>query len=412
MTKSIFIRFRRTQLCSLMAALLALAAGCESGGLHGIKTRGIYTTPLTWDFGPEAIFREPNTILIQKNHFGTNEIPVAVIQGYEGFQMRFELVDLNDGKVLESKDAFEPQWSFLFERLTIQKSGNYEVRLLFGRKLFDAYRFSVEREQFTKNGKPDNDAIIARLSPLIAQDSKNPQLYMVRAAAYQGKGELSSAIADCDKAIQFDPHTARPFLLRAALFYDVSNWDGAFSDFNKYISSRPKDPSGFYIRASTSERRGNFAKASEDYQQALRIYPKGSRGTNTLIADRINLQPEVPGFVWAFHVTAYDQVCNSLAWLLATCPEAKLRDGKKSVELATQVCESNDWKSGMFIDTLAAAYAETGDFDSAIKFENKALQLAASSSKESEGDQHRLSLYEQHQPYREAAAGHERQFAN
>ena len=58
-------------------------------------------------------------------------------------------------------------------------------------------------------------------------------------------------------------------------------------------------------------------------------------------------------------------VLNNLAWLLATAPEDKLRDGKRAVTLATQACELTDYKEDYILSTLAAAYAETGDFDNA-----------------------------------------------
>ena len=53
---------------------------------------------------------------------------------------------------------------------------------------------------------------------------------------------------------------------------------------------------------------------------------------------------------------------NGRAWMWATCPNAKYRDGRKAVESATKACELTDWDEAGIIDTLAAAYAELGDF--------------------------------------------------
>ena len=94
-------------------------------------------------------------------------------------------------------------------------------------------------------------------------------------------------------------------------------------------------------------------------------------------------------------------VLNNLAWLLATAPEDKLRDGKRAVTLATQACELTDYKEAYILSTLAAAYAETGDFDNAVKWSSKAVELGKD-KEHADALKKELASYQAHKPWREA----------
>ncbi len=94
--------------------------------------------------------------------------------------------------------------------------------------------------------------------------------------------------------------------------------------------------------------------------------------------------------------------CNNIAWALATNQNTKLRDGEIAVEFATKACELTEWKNASFIDTLAAACAESSDFDAAVKWQTKAIELS-SNEKEKEDLGARLKLYQDKQPFHSAS---------
>lgn len=95
------------------------------------------------------------------------------------------------------------------------------------------------------------------------------------------------------------------------------------------------------------------------------------------------------------------QLRNFLAWLLATCPDATVRDGARAIVLARRACESDGWKTAAYIDTLAAAYAETGDFKEAENWMLKALEK--STGKEPDALRQHLESFRAGKPWREPA---------
>ena len=97
---------------------------------------------------------------------------------------------------------------------------------------------------------------------------------------------------------------------------------------------------------------------------------------------------------------------NNLAWLLATCPQASLRNGAEAVEHAEQANRLSGGKQPDVLDTLAAAYAEAGQFPEAVTSACKALELARQQNKRALVDALRahIALYEAGKPYHQTPA--------
>ena len=144
--------------------------------------------------------------------------------------------------------------------------------------------------------------------------------------------------------------------------------DGAIASFNEAMRLDPKSATAVGSRGDAWNRKGEAGKAIKDFREAIRLHPK------------------------------FTAAHNNLAWSLATCPKAELRDGKKAVEHAQRACELDGWQSADCLDTLAAAYAEAGDFDNAIATQKTVIQRQVS-----EPAKNRLALYQQHKAYRDAA---------
>jgi serine/threonine-protein kinase len=143
--------------------------------------------------------------------------------------------------------------------------------------------------------------------------------------------------------------------------------DGAAADFDVARRLEPRGSSDYYCRGWAWSRKSDHVRAIADFNEATRRDP-----TN-----------------W--------EAQRARAWTWATCPDPNCRDGKKAVESATKECERTNWDDSAALDILAAASAEAGDFDAAVKWQSKANAMYSDALATSEA---RLRLYQAKTPYR------------
>lgn len=148
-----------------------------------------------------------------------------------------------------------------------------------------------------------------------------------------------------------------------------------------------------------------FEKAAALYTAALKMRPDPVNAA-MLYMERGAVHAE-----WKRHgaaVADYDRASrlrpreawlhNDAAWLRATSPDPAVRNGKMAVRQATRACELTAWKDSDELDTLAAAYAEVGDFDAALRWQKEAIARAPLAQRTKM--HRRLSLYQNRTPYR------------
>ncbi len=98
----------------------------------------------------------------------------------------------------------------------------------------------------------------------------------------------------------------------------------------------------------------------------------------------------------------YSGILNNLSWVLATSPDDKVRDGNRALELGLKACEQTDYEKPHILSTLAAAYGELGQFDKAIQWSEKAVELGRKEGNEQvEQLEEELKSYRAKKPWRE-----------
>jgi len=285
---------------------------------------------------------------------------------------------------------------------------------------------------------PVEDAV-AYFSEQIAANPKNLLAYAHRAAALVWKGDIDAALQDYDEAIRLNPKAAPAWNNRGAAWFTKRDFDRAISDFNKAIELDPKYVEAYNYRGGALHSKKEFDKAIGDFNKAIELEPKfveayANRATLWLdknepdkaIKDYDEVIRLDPSYIEAFNnrgvawrqkkqfdkaLRDYDAALqidpksipalNSKAWLLATCPDAKFRDGKKAVEVARQACELTEWKNNQCLDTLAGAYAEAGQFDEAVKWMTKALEDQEYAKQAGDMGRKLLEQYKQKKPFRD-----------
>jgi tetratricopeptide (TPR) repeat protein len=154
---------------------------------------------------------------------------------------------------------------------------------------------------------------------------------------------------------------------------------------------------------------GRAADALAEFDAALRIDPQlpihGLKSTALVALGRYG---DAAAALRAGMAVAPGQLDlqRRLAWLLATCPEGSVRSGVEAVGLAEEVLALSG-ESAVVLDTLAAAYAEAGRFDDAVKAAERAYRLETTENRESAIEE-RLASFRRGMPYREEPAGEPR----
>ena len=264
--------------------------------------------------------------------------------------------------------------------------------------------------------------------------------YVLRAKVYEQKEDFQNAVDDLSKALELQPDDHRPLLDRARVHYLANDLPKARADVDLALQKNPASGPARLLRSIISEAQQRYRDAITDLElllsdrpdnlelqlQLARLLMRDDRPRKAI--KTLTYIVETDESHWeAFRTRADallsvgqhaeaiedygralalqpkdDGILNNLAWVLATSPVDELRDGQRSIELATQACELTKFEMPHILSTLAAGYAEAGDFESAIKWSTKAVEKGQTDLKDQvEQLQNELDSYKQGKPWRE-----------
>ncbi len=187
------------------------------------------------------------------------------------------------------------------------------------------------------------------------------------------KGRLNDAVAHFRQAIEFRPDYPDAHYNLGTVLFRSRDLDGAIAEWRVTLSLHPNDPGTNANLGNALVQKGLLREAATHYEVALQS------------------EPDSP------------VALNNLAWLLSAGPDDSLRNGARAVELARNLNRVSKQNNPFFIRTLAAAYAEAGQFDAAVKTAQGASELANAQGQHGLAVQiqDETDLYRQHLPFRD-----------
>ena len=296
----------------------------------------------------------------------------------------------------------------------------------------------LQREEF--------DNAIEAATKSIELDKRRPSAYRIRAAALAEKGDLDAALEDAERLMKLDLMDG--YQLRSQLFIQQSEFARAIEDLQAMSAADPKNEGllqqlailynadlrpeeaikiyGRLLRDSLVPDEGDQPDAVRRVMMAKRADLLSRRGDARLSTGQHNKAAsdyeESLGLIDQLLEMFPDSdqgkpprssgLLNNYAWLLATSPEKELRDGERAIELATEAAEITKFEKAHILSTVAAGYAESGDFESAIEWIEKGLKANKAAGQEDGAIEEaikqqekslraELEFYEEEKPWRE-----------
>ena len=219
-------------------------------------------------------------------------------------------------------------------------------------------------------------------------------------------GRLDEALAEYKEALRIDPEYANAHTNYGVALLRQDRVAEAIDHFRRALAIDPHLSLAYYNLGTVLTRQGKLGEAVVEFRKALDIQPGYALAHYKLgfvLYHRGDIQEAVAQWSTAIRLQPDNaRFLSDLAWVLATCPEASIRDGARAVVLAREAVKLTGGKDPRSLDILAAACAEAGRFSEAVAAARQALALVGGQDKAADGLRARLKLYESGSPYHQS----------
>ena len=222
------------------------------------------------------------------------------------------------------------------------------------------------------------------------------------------KGQAHEAIAHFRKALEIQPDFAEGHNNLGWVLLQIGRLDEAVGHFQKVVEIHPENAEAHNNLGWVLLQGGRVDEAIAHFQTALKIQP-GFSVTHSNLALALLRKGRAREAVAQYqsfleHQPDNARILSDLAWVLATWPETSIRNGEQAIDLAQRANQLSGGQDPVILRTLAAAYAEGGQFAEAVTTAQRAMQLADAQSDATLGDALRaqVKLYQAGSPFRDA----------
>ena len=196
------------------------------------------------------------------------------------------------------------------------------------------------------------------------------------------RSDAERAIAEAHRAIELGPQNSQAYGFLMNCLLESRHYNEAAQLGREWLAAAPYEVAPHSALASAFFETGNLASAAQHLGYVMMLRPELEQAQAQLRQLLLSIARKPDGLQQlrdiVDHAPDSPRMLDELAWLLATYPDSKSRDGTEAVQLAERACALTDRRIPALLDTLAAAYAEAGDFPRAISVVEEALKRAHS----------------------------------